>query len=110
MKLVVIESPYAGNTEKNVEYARLCLEDSLNRGEAPFASHLLYPQVLDDARPAQRRLGIAAGHEWLRQAHLVAFYIDHGISPGMKEAQILAENLGIPTEMRTIISEKGTSL
>ena len=42
MRFVIIESPYAGNVEENEEYARKCLRDCLMRGEAPFASHLLY--------------------------------------------------------------------
>ena len=37
---------------------------ALARGEAPIASHLLYPQVLDDADPFQRQQGIAAGLAW----------------------------------------------
>ena len=40
MKLVILESPYAGDVEANVEYARACVRDSLSRGEAPIASHL----------------------------------------------------------------------
>lgn len=44
MRLVILESPYAGNIEKNVAYARACVRDSLSRGEAPIASHLLYTQ------------------------------------------------------------------
>lgn len=41
MVKVILESPYAGDVEKNIEYARLCLKDSLLRGESPIASHLL---------------------------------------------------------------------
>lgn len=44
MKLVLLESPYAGDTERNVDYGRRCLRDSIMRGEAPMASHLLYTQ------------------------------------------------------------------
>ena len=40
MKLVVVESPYAGDVETNVRYARAAIRDCLMRGEAPFASHL----------------------------------------------------------------------
>ena len=46
--LVVIETPYSRDVEANTEYARACLLDSLRRGEAPIASHLLHTQVLDD--------------------------------------------------------------
>ena len=38
-KLVYLESPYAGDIEKNIKYARLCMKDSLDRGEYPFPSH-----------------------------------------------------------------------
>ena len=53
MRLVIVESPYAGDIETNVKYARRCVKDSLMRGEAPIASHLLYTQegILDDTTP-----------------------------------------------------------
>ena len=35
LRLVVLESPYAGDVARNVRYARACLRDSLLRGEAP---------------------------------------------------------------------------
>lgn len=64
--LVIVESPYAGDVDANVTYARRALRDCLERGEAPIASHLLYtqPGVLDDTVPEQRALGIAAGLAW----------------------------------------------
>jgi hypothetical protein len=36
-----LESPYAGNVEENVAYARAAVRDSLLRGESPIASQLL---------------------------------------------------------------------
>lgn len=87
MKRVVIESPFKGETAaeeaENVAYARACLLDSLRRGEAPFASHLLYTQVLDDALAAERELGIAAGLAFVRDADLTAVYVNRGVSSGM---------------------------
>ena len=60
MRLVYVESPYAGDVERNVQYARACLADCLRRGEAPFASHLLYTQegILDDLIEGERMKGI----------------------------------------------------
>lgn len=83
---VVIESPYAGDIERNLRYLRACLADSLSRGEAPFASHGLYtqPGVLDDDIPAERELGIEAGLGWGTVADLIAVYTDLGISSGMR--------------------------
>lgn len=88
MKLVILESPYAGDVERNVAYARAALADCLRRGEAPIASHLLYtqPGVLDDDKPAERALGIEAGLQWGRVAEMAVFYIDLGWSNGMRAA------------------------
>jgi len=74
MKLVIIESPYAGDIPANIEYARLCVRDSLSRGEAPIASHLLYTQagILDDNIPSERQWGIDAGLAWHKVAQLSA--------------------------------------
>ena len=60
-KLVYLESPYAGDVNKNIKYARLCMKDSLDRGEYPFTSHLLYTQenILDDNDPVERTLGMS---------------------------------------------------
>ena len=56
MRTVIVESPFAGRVEANKVYARLAIRDCLKRGEAPFASHLLYTldSVLDDTDPAER--------------------------------------------------------
>lgn len=44
MRRVIVESPYAGEVEANVTYARACVRDCVLRGEAPIASHLLFTQ------------------------------------------------------------------
>lgn len=104
MKLVIIESPYAGDVIKNVAYARLCVKDSLHRGEAPIASHLLYTQdsILDDNVPAERKLGIEAGQAWGRVADLYAVYTDYGVSLGMKHGIETARKLGVTVEFRSL--------
>lgn len=92
MKLVILETPYAGDVEENLRYARACMHDCLKRGEAPFASHLLYtqPGVLDDTRVLERKLGIEAGFAWAEAAFAAddasyrVVYVDKGISPGMQ--------------------------
>jgi hypothetical protein len=86
MKLVILESPYAGDIEANVAYARAALRDSLARGEAPIASHLLYtqPGVLRDEVQEERDWGIAAGLAWANKAEATVVYTDRGISRGME--------------------------
>lgn len=104
--LVVLESPYSGDVKANVAYARAAVADSLARGEAPIASHLLYtqPGILDDDDPSERALGIAAGHAWIGVAAKVVVYTDLGISAGM-EAGIAAARSWVhevPIEYRTL--------
>jgi len=101
MKLVILESPYAGDVEANVAYARSCLLDSLRRGEAPIASHLLYTQVLDDTDPDERAQGIAAGLAWRTvPGVLPVFYVDRGWSRGMLAARDLYDRERIAYETR----------
>lgn len=88
--LTIIESPYRATStadeEENIAYAREALADSIQRGEAPFASHLLYPQALNDSLPHERALGIELGLTWSKCADVVAVYTDRGISDGMARA------------------------
>lgn len=104
MKRVIIESPYAGNLERNIHYLSRCLRHSLLSGEAPFASHALYTRigVLDDSSPSERDIGLLAGWAWMHAAHLVAVYTDLGISPGMKAGIEKAEQNGFPVEFRSL--------
>lgn len=102
MRLVIIESPFAGDVERNTAYARAALRHSLSLGEAPFASHLLYTQVLDDTKPWERNLGILAGLHWGLQADAVAVYEDLGVSEGMKQGLRRHEAQGLPVEYRTL--------
>lgn len=104
MRRVIIESPYAGDVEKNVRYARRCMSDSLHRGEAPLASHLLYtqPGILKDEIPGERSLGIEAGLEWGRMAEVTAVYSDFGVTSGMKFGIQRAHSENRPVEFREI--------
>lgn len=104
MKLVIIESPYAGDVEANIEYARRCLRHSIYQGEVPFAPHLLYtqPGVLDDNDIWERDHGILMGLAWSKVAHLAVFYTDRGWSQGMLAAQEFYDRNNFPYEERTI--------
>ena len=86
VKLVILESPYAGETEANLAYARRAALDCALRGEASQASHLYYTQFLDDSIPSQRELGIRLGLAWARVADYNVFYTDRGWSTGMLRA------------------------
>ena len=105
IRRVILESPYAGDIERNTAYARMCLRDCLLRGEAPIASHLLYtqPGVLDDKIPEERERGISAGLAWGSAADATVLYEDHGISNGMKHGIAQAHAEDRPVEYRKIL-------
>ena len=109
MILVLLESPYAGDIARNVEYARKAMRDCLMRGEAPFASHLLYtqPDVLDDLLPNERELGIEAGLAWGTLAERTVVYADYGISRGMKLGMDRAREVGRPVMVRHLHQAEG---
>ena len=80
------------------------MRDSLERGEAPFASHLLYtqPGILNDNIPEERRRGINAGLAWGMKAERTVVYVDRGITPGMALGIKAAKEAGRPIEYRSL--------
>ncbi len=106
MKRVIIESPFRGENayqqERNQRYALICLKDSLARNEAPFMSHLIYTQVLNERVQEERDFGIDVGLFWGECADLTAVYFDNGISEGMKKGIDHAIKMGRPVEYRKV--------
>jgi hypothetical protein len=104
MNRIIIESPYAGDIEKNVEYARKCIKDSLSKNEAPLASHLLYtqPGILNDRIPHERKKGIEAGYAYYDIVDYIVFYTDLGISSGMEKALERANEMSVKIKFRKL--------
>lgn len=107
MRRVILESPYAGDIEANVAYARACVRDSVLRGEAPIASHLLFtqPGILRDDDATERALGIAAGLAWGCVADATVVYTDRGISSGMMQGISRAAEEGRIVEFRSLATQ-----
>lgn len=97
---VILESPFAGDRERNARYLRACIRDCLARGEAPFASHRMYTDALDDDVPEDRELGIHAGFAWRSVAAKTVIYLDLGESRGMTYGIEHAAKLGHTVERR----------
>lgn len=113
MQRTIIESPYKGTPSevaRNEAYARKCMLHSLEQGEAPFLSHLLYTQVLEDTLKPQRSMGINAGLAWGEKADKVAVYTDLGITDGMALGVQHYTKLGIPIEYRSIGKDKAEGI
>ena len=106
--IVIVESPFKGvsasEENRNIRYARAALQDSLLKGETPFASHVIYTLdgVLDDSKPEERSLGMQAGWDMMGVADKVVVYTDLGISSGMESGIKNAKNLGLPIEYRSL--------
>jgi len=107
MRRVIVESPYAGDVARNMEYANDALRNCLTRGEAPFASHVLYTTALDDSDPSERLLGIIAGLAWAATADATVVYMDLGISEGMRQGIAHAKGCFRPVEYRSLPAWSG---
>lgn len=103
MKLVYICSPYAGEVEQNVAFAQAACRFAISQNCAPVAVHLLYPQLLDDAIPAERDAGIQMGLRVLASCEEL-WLCGSRISTGMRCELVEAEKLGIP--VRRISTEQ----
>ena len=108
MRKVIIENKFATSTpeqlREHADYARACLKDTLSRGEAPFATHLLYMQqgVLDGDVQHERQHGLNAGLAWYSAADACVVYTDYGISREMQYGIDNAHRLGKPVEYRMV--------
>ena len=105
--LVLVESPFAGDRERNIRYLKAAMFDCIERGEAPFASHLLYTQFLDDDVPEERAAGIESGLAWGKHAYQTVVYYDLGISGGMEIGIERAESEGRTVEHRSLVEWHG---
>lgn len=92
MKLVYICSPYAGDIETNIRFAKDACLYAAEHGCAPVGVHLLYPQILDDSIPAQRVIGIQMGLRVLASCDelwICGSRISHGMNCEIAEAERL---------------------
>lgn len=102
---VIIESPFAGDVDRNIRYLQLAMRFCLLRGEAPYASHALYtqPNVLDDDNPEERMLGIHAGFQFRETVSKTVVFTNFGISSGMVYGIDHAMELKQPIEFVNLI-------
>lgn len=98
-KCIFVCSAFAGDVAKNVENAKRYCQFVMEKGHAPFAPHLLYPQMLDDGCAESRELGMDCGMAFLRRCQEVwVFSTDRTLSKGMVAEVDEAIHYGIPIE------------
>ena len=99
---VIVESPFAGNEQRNLIYLRRALRDAWNVGELPLASHGYFPFFLRESDPLEREAGIQAGYQLWPLASRIIFYNDYGMSPGMERALDRATHHRLEVRVRSI--------
>ena len=103
LRPIILESPYRGQIDRNVKYARLCFREAFLRyGDIPVASHLLYTQVLDDNNHFERHIGIQGNFVWTDLCQTVVVYTDLGFSEGMEAAILNARAKKKHVEFRNL--------
>ena len=99
-KMVYVASRYAGDIPANTVAAVRCCQQVIREGCMPVASHLLYPQILDDSNPKERVLGLSFGLALLGLCDEVWVYGEP--SPGMEREIEEAKRLGEPIQYREV--------
>lgn len=82
-RLTFICSPYAGDVPHNQRMARKYARYAYLRNRVPIVPHLLFPQFLNDKRPAERHAGIDMGLMLLNQCEELWAFGDL-VSSGMR--------------------------
>lgn len=92
---VYVVSPYAGDVAKNTSAAVRYCRYVIDAGMVPVASHLLYPQILNDRNPDERELGLACGLSLMALCDEV-WVFGRNVSSGMAREITEARKLEIP--------------
>ena len=95
-KKIFVCSPYRGDTERNVQFARAFCSMVVESGFRPSCPHLLYPQFLDDDLPDERELARAFALADLKSCEALWWALPPGYeepSEGMRDEIQEAEKL-----------------
>ena len=95
LPLVYICSPLAGDIDGNMEKARHYCKFAVRNGAIPLAPHLLFPQFLDDGKPAERAIGMFMGMVLLGKCEQL-WVFGNTISTGMAAEIERAEKRDMP--------------
>ena len=89
--IVYICSPYAGDVNGNVQRAQTYCRFAVEKNCVPIATHLLFPQFMDDTDPAQRQQALFMSRLLLTKCNEV-WVFGETISQGMASEIRKAEN------------------
>lgn len=81
--IVYICSPYAGDTEKNIENAKRYSRFAVDRHYLPVTPHIYFTQFMDDNIPEERNIAIFMN--WVLMSKCAELWVfGNTISSGMK--------------------------
>lgn len=95
MKIIYVASSYAGDIQKNTEFAKIACHHVMEQGHAFFCPHLLYPNILNEHNPKERQLGLDMGLAMLKSCDELWVFGKH-ISQGMSMEIERAKELKMP--------------
>ena len=98
--MVYICSPFAGDTEVNVEKALKYCRFALGKGRFPIAPHCYLPRFMDDGVPAERELALSFGIRLLYDCRELWIFGTR-ISEGMNREIRAAKQRGIKIKQFT---------
>ena len=92
---IYVASKYAGDVEKNTAFAVNCCRRVIDEGCMPIASHLLYPQMLDDNNPDEREMGLMFGLALLAVCDEIWVFgeVSAGVAREVSEAKRLKKRI-----------------
>lgn len=92
---IYVASKYSGDVDANVAAAIGYCRRLIDEGYMPIASHLLYPQILNDNNPEERELGLMFGLALLRLCDEVWVFgsVSEGVAREIEEAKRLKKRL-----------------
>ena len=92
---IYVASRYAGDVDANVAAAITYCRRVIDEGYMPVASHLLYPQILNDNIPEERELGLMFGLTLLRTCDEMWVFgsVTSGVAREIEEAKRLKKQI-----------------
>ena len=92
---IYVASKYAGDVDGNVASAITYCRRVIDEGCMPIASHLLYPQMLDDNNPDEREMGLMFGLALLAVCDEVWVFgeVSAGVAREVAEAKRLKKRI-----------------
>lgn len=92
---IYVASKHAGDVDANVAAAIGYCRRVIDEGYMPIASHLLYPQILNDNIPEERDLGLLFGLNLLRTCDEVWVFgtVSPGVAREIEEAKRLKKQI-----------------